>query len=128
MSEYLEKIEYLKDKALLEKDIKKERHDFIQDRVQPYFNKFEDDISANDKQIALIKQSQNTMTEKMNEGFARLEKKMEAILKWMKDTETTKTMVEGNSKRIKSLENWVWWAIWLVATWIVLAILKLILK
>lgn len=92
------------------------------------------EISDNKESIALLKQSHKTMTENlkeikkdMKEGFSNFEDKLEDFLKTFPDHFATKEEHVNNSKRIESLEKWVWWIIWIVATWIMWAILRLIL-
>ena len=96
--------------------------------------KIYDKVESNDIDLALLKQSQLTMTEKvheikkeMKEGFSSIENKMEVFLLTMKKEFVTKSEHAHSSKRLDNLEKWIWGIISVILVWILWAILKLIL-
>lgn len=93
------------------------RHD-LRDQVHKDYVKIDAKVDGNDKELALLKQSHNTMSENikeikkdMKQGFSNMEKQMEEFLVSIKEWYTTKSEHRENQRSI----NWIikiMWTFW----------------
>ncbi len=92
------------------------------ERVDMIYEKIEDHRT----ELALVNQQQGNMQKDIDKIADWID-----LINWKLDnlpkTFATKEEHGNNSKRIKSIENGIWWFIWIVWVAIVWAVLKLIL-
>jgi len=140
MSDHVTKVELLEaTNKVLEKD--QELRHKLWKKVHEDYIKIDEKVWNNDKELALLKQSHNTMSENikeikedMKEGFLNIEQKMEDFLKELPKHFATKEEHQANSIKIgqitekqKKWDIWFMWALWIIGTAIIAAILKLII-
>ena len=116
MAEYITKADLLQhekeasERAKVTSDKEQKlRHD-LRDQVHKDYAIIDEKVWNNDKELALLKQSHNTMSENiqeikkdMKQGFSNMEKQMEDFLVSIKDWYATKAEYKENSTKI----NWV---------------------
>lgn len=147
MSEYITKADLLQhekeasERAKVTSDKEQKfRHD-LRDQVHEDYLDIWEKVWNNDKDLALLKQSHNTMSENikeikedMKEWFLNIENKMEDFLKELPKHFATKEEHQANSIKIdqitdkqKKWDKWFVWALWILWTALMWAILKLII-
>lgn len=111
MSEFVTHKEHAKELKEYKKVIDDERHDWIKERIQPNFTRFDDKITKNEVDLAVLKQSNMTTNKNISEikeSVHWLEKKIETFLLDLPNHFATKAEHKENSDKI----NWVIKLIW----------------
>lgn len=111
MSEFVTHKEHAKELKEYKQVIDDERHDWIKERIQPGFLRFEEWISKNDKELALLKQNHITMSENIREMKKELKEGISEIKHIIeKQAETFATKAEHKENQTKI--NWIIKIIW----------------